>query len=59
MPVNMLTTLEVDNFKSLKNTKISFSKNTFFIGLNGTGKTSILQVIDFLSALASGEVEEW
>jgi len=59
MPVNMLTTLEVDNFKSLKNTKISFSKNTFFIGLNGAGKTSILQVIDFLSVLASGEVEEW
>ncbi len=59
MPVNMLTELEVDNFKSLKNTKISFSKNTFFIGLNGAGKTSILQVIDFLSALASGQVEEW
>lgn len=59
MPANMLTELEVDNFKSLKNTKISFSKNTFFIGLNGAGKTSILQVIDFLSVLASGEVEEW
>ena len=59
MPANMLTELEVDNFKSLQNTKISFSKNTFFIGLNGAGKTSILQAIDFLSALASGEVEEW
>ena len=59
MPANMLTEIEVDNFKSLKNTKISFSKNTFLIGLNGVGKTSILQVIDFLSALASGEVEEW
>ena len=59
MPVNMLTKLEVDNFKSLKKTNITFSKNTFFIGLNGAGKTSILQVIDFLSALASGEVEEW
>lgn len=59
MPVNMLTELEVDNFKSLQNTKISFSKNTFLIGLNGAGKTSILQVIDFLSTLASGEIEEW
>ncbi len=59
MPSNMLSNLRIDNFKSLKNTTISFSKNTFLIGLNGAGKTTILQAIDFLSVLASGKVEEW
>ena len=59
MPSNMLTELKIDNFKSLKDTTISFSKNTFLIGLNGSGKTSILQAIDFLSVIASGKIEEW
>jgi predicted ATPase len=59
MPANMLTKLKIDNFKSLKNTTVRFSKNTFLIGLNGAGKTTILQAIDFLSVLATGKVEEW
>ncbi|SFV65435.1 hypothetical protein MNB_SV-12-1220 [hydrothermal vent metagenome] len=56
MPINML---KVKNFKSLKDTKITFSKNSFLIGINGSGKTTVLQAIDFLSAISSGEVEEW
>lgn len=55
----MLLELKIDNFKSLKNTTISFSKNTFLIGVNGAGKTSILQAVDFLSAITSGKVEKW
>ncbi|CAA6806321.1 MAG: Unknown protein [uncultured Sulfurovum sp.] len=59
MPINMLKRIRVKNFKSLENTEINFSKNSFLIGMNGTGKTTILQAIDFLSAISSGEVEEW
>lgn len=61
MPVNMLTRIHVKNFKSLFDTEIPFSKNSFIIGLNGAGKTSILQVIDFLSVICRGEgaIEQW
>jgi len=55
----MLLSIKIKNFKSLANTKIEFSKNTFLIGMNGSGKTSILQAIDFISAISAGEVEEW
>lgn len=59
MPINMLHSIKIKNFKSLEDTKINLAKNSFFIGINGAGKTSILQAIDFLSAISSGEVEEW
>ncbi len=59
MLINMLKRIRIRNFKSLEDTEIKFSKNSFLIGMNGTGKTTILQVIDFLSAISSGEVEEW
>ena len=59
MPINMLHSVKIKNFKSLKDTKINLAKNTFLIGMNGTGKTSILQAIDFISAISTGEVEEW
>jgi len=59
MPTNMLHTIKVKNFKSLEDTRISFAKNTFFIGLNGVGKTTILQAIDFISAVSKGEVTKW
>ena len=56
---NMIKQFKVTNFKSLHKTKIDLSKNTFFIGINGSGKTTILQAIDFLSVIADGKVEEW
>jgi predicted ATPase len=59
MPINMLKSIKIKNFKSLEDIEITFSKNSFLIGMNGAGKSSILQAIDFLSAISSGEVEEW
>lgn len=59
MPVNMLKTLKIDNFKSLMSTTVELSKNTFLIGINGSGKTTILQAIDFLSSVVEGNVEQW
>jgi predicted ATPase len=59
MPINMLKSIKIKNFKSLEDTEITFSKNSFLIGMNGAGKSSVLQAIDFLSAISSGEVEEW
>jgi predicted ATPase len=55
----MLKAITIDNFKSFKNTEITLSKNSFLIGMNGTGKTTFLQLIDFLSVISLGKIEEW
>jgi len=57
--MNMLKHLTITNFKSLMGTKIDLEKNTFLIGLNGSGKTTILQSIDFLSAVVNGTITQW
>lgn len=54
-----LTRLHVENFKSLVNFDILFSKFSCLIGLNGSGKTTVLQFIDFLSQLSKGDVMGW
>ncbi|MEA5392665.1 AAA family ATPase [Cyanobium gracile UHCC 0139] len=54
-----LTKLHVENFKSLVNFDISFSKFSCLIGLNGSGKTTVLQFIDFLSQLSKGDTLDW
>ncbi|WP_281888420.1 AAA family ATPase [Paenibacillus sp. YYML68] len=45
----MITYLSADNFKGLNNFHIEFEPLTVIIGDNGAGKSTILQVIDFLS----------
>jgi predicted ATPase len=55
----MLKAIKIDNFKSLQNTEITLSKNSFLIGINGTGKTTFLQLIDFLSVISLGKIEQW
>jgi predicted ATPase len=55
----MLKAITIDNFKSFKNTEITLSKNSFLIGMNGSGKTTFLQLIDFLSVISLGKIEEW
>jgi len=59
MSVNMLKAIKIDNFKSLKSTEITLSKNSFLIGMNGSGKTTFLQLIDFLSIISLGKIKEW
>lgn len=44
----MLILLKVDNFKSLVNFSVNFHENNTIIGNNATGKSTILQAIDFL-----------
>lgn len=44
----MIKTLKVDNFKSLVDFSIDFHENNVIVGNNATGKSSILQAIDFL-----------
>ncbi len=49
----------VQNFKSLDNFILKFSKFTCLIGLNSSGKSTILQFIDFISAQMRGDITGW
>lgn len=41
----MITELHIENFKSLKNVKLNPRALTVLVGLNGSGKSSVLQVL--------------
>ncbi len=49
----------VGNFKSLDDFQLEFSKFTCLIGLNSSGKSTLLQFIDFISAQMKGDITGW
>lgn len=51
----MLTRLFVDNYKCFVNFEIRFSELTLLVGRNGTGKSSVLDVLLALRKLLRGE----
>lgn len=55
----MITSINIDNFKSLTDFHMSMSKFTVLIGMNGAGKTTILQAFDFMSQLMVGHIDLW
>ncbi len=57
--MRQIKSIEVENFKSLVDFKIELSKFSCLIGLNGAGKSTVLQFIDFLSQLVGGEMKGW
>jgi predicted ATPase len=54
-----IQTIEANNFKSLVELRLDLSKFTCLIGLNGAGKSTVLQFIDFLSQQMQGDIEGW
>lgn len=46
-------------FKSLVDFEMKFPKFTCLIGLNGSGKSTVLQFLDFLSQLVRGDMSGW
>lgn len=54
-----LNRLYISNFKSLNEFKLDFAEFTCLIGLNSSGKSTILQAIDFISQQMNGNVSEW
>lgn len=59
MSNNRISRLEVENFKSLVDFKMNLPKFSCLIGLNGAGKSTVLQFIDFLSQLVRGDMKGW
>lgn len=51
--------IKATNFKSLVDFTISLSKFNCLIGLNGSGKSTVLQFIDFLSQQMHGGIKGW
>ena len=54
-----LSKVTINNFKSLDNFELNFSDFICLIGLNGSGKSTILQAIDFISQQMKGYVNLW
>jgi predicted ATPase len=54
-----IRSIEVNNFKSLVKFELNLAKFSCLIGLNGVGKSTVLQFIDFLSQLVRGDVKGW
>lgn len=55
----MIEYLELRNFRNHNHTKINFQReNTFIEGLNGSGKTSIIEAINYVSTLKSFKTTE-
>jgi len=56
----MIKRISVNAFKSLVDFELTLdSKFNCIIGLNGAGKSSVLQLFSYVSALFSGEVGHW
>ena len=54
-----ITKIRVNGFKSLVDFEMDLSKFNCLIGLNGSGKSTVLQFLDFLSQLIRGDMEGW
>lgn len=54
-----LSNLIISNFKSLNEFTLEFAEFTCLIGLNSSGKSTILQAIDFISQQMKGDISGW
>jgi len=54
-----LRQIVIQDFKSLGDFGLEFSKFTSFIGSNSSGKSTILQSIDFISQQMNGNITQW
>jgi predicted ATPase len=60
----MIRSFAIDNFKSLVDFRMppkphKLGSLTVLVGLNGAGKSTVLQAFDFVGHLANGQVTQW
>lgn len=55
----MIKSIAVKNFKSLADFELKLSKFNCLIGMNGSGKSTVLQAIDFIAQVMEGNVDDW
>lgn len=49
----------IQNFKSIEQMTVDFHDLTCIVGMNGAGKSTILQALDFTSQLIIGRLDDW
>jgi predicted ATPase len=54
-----ITHIKVDNFKSLVDFNLPLAKFSCLVGLNSSGKSTVLQFFDFLSQQVKGDFSSW
>ncbi len=54
-----IKSIEAKNFKSLVDFRVELARFNCLIGLNGSGKSTVLQFIDFFSQLVRGDITGW
>jgi predicted ATPase len=55
----MIEWINIKNFKSLGEVLIKFEKFNCLIGMNGAGKSTVLQALDFVSHIMHGQIQDW
>lgn len=55
----MIKNIYIDNFKSLIDFELELTSFICLVGLNGAGKSTVLQALDFISQQMRGEIKEW
>ncbi|PUE08781.1 chromosome segregation protein SMC [Limnohabitans sp. T6-5] len=55
----MIEIVRIVNFKSLAAVTIPLGHFTCLVGMNGAGKSTVLQALDFVSQLMRGDVQGW
>jgi predicted ATP-dependent endonuclease of OLD family len=55
----MIDRFHISNFKSLVDFDLSLPKFAVLIGMNGAGKTTVLQAFDLLSQMMVGNMGDW
>jgi len=55
----MLELIKVSAFKSLVDFELKLTKFNCIIGLNGSGKSTVLQLISYISSIFQGNTQQW
>lgn len=55
----MIEQIAVRNFKSLAQFTLRLGRFNCLVGMNGAGKSTVLQAIDFIAQLMEGRIDEW
>ena len=55
----MIKSIRIVNFKSIGEMTLNLGRFNCLVGMNGAGKSTVLQAFDFLSHLMLGDIDAW
>lgn len=57
--LQLIESIRINNFKSLAQVTLKLGRFNGLVGMNGAGKSTVLQALDFVSQLMRGDVRGW